>query len=66
MLRGKIFSRANAIVGIVAYGCLFLFEICSTFIPPLFQVAMLFAVIGGVLSMVWDILIARKLFQLSR
>jgi hypothetical protein len=66
MLRGKIFSRANAIVGIVAYSCLFLFEICSTFIPPLFQVAMLFAVIGGVLSMVWDILIARKLFQLSR
>ena len=66
MLRGKIFSRLSAIAGIVAYSCLFLFEICSTFIPPLFEAALILAIIGGVLSMVWDILIARKLLQLSR
>ncbi len=66
MLRGKIFSRLSALFGIVAYGSLFIFEICSTFIPPLFQVALVFAIIGGLLSMVWDILIALKLLQLSR
>ncbi len=27
---------------------------------------MIFALGGGILSMVWDILVARKLFQLSR
>jgi len=66
MLRGKIFSQASGMVGILAFGSLLIFEICSSFIPALFQAAMIFALGGGILSMVWYILVARKLFQLSR
>ncbi len=65
LLRGKLFSRASGIVGILAYGFLFIFEICSSFIPALFQAAMLFAILGGVLSMVWDVLVAQRLFKLA-
>jgi hypothetical protein len=66
MLRGKVFSQASGVVGILAFGFLLIFEICSSFIPALFQAAMIFALCGGVLSMAWYILVARRLFQLSR
>jgi hypothetical protein len=66
MLRGKIFSQASGIVGILAFGSLLIFEVCSSFIPALFQAAIIFALVGGVLSMVWYILVARKLFQLAQ
>jgi hypothetical protein len=66
ILRGKVFSQASGVVGILAYGFLFIFEICSSFVPALFQAAMIFAMGGGLLSMAWYILIARRLFQLAR
>lgn len=66
MLRGGIFSRASAVIGLVAYACLFIFEICSSFIPALFSQAMIFAMTGGILSLVWDIMIARRLLQLAK
>ena len=66
MLRGKIFSQTSGILGILAFGFLLIFEICSSFIPALFQAAMIFALGGGILSMVWYIMVARKLFHLSR
>jgi hypothetical protein len=66
MLRGKLFSKANAYVGLVGFSFLLTFEICTSFVPGLRSVAMIFAMLGGVLSLVWDILVARRLFQLSR
>jgi hypothetical protein len=66
MLKGKIFSQASGIVGILAFGFLLIFEICSVFIPALFQAAMIFALSGGILSMVWYVMVAHKLLQLSR
>lgn len=66
MLQGKVFSKATAIIGILAYGFLMIFEISITFIPALGATALIFAMPGGILSMVWDILVARRLFQLSR
>lgn len=63
MLRGEIFSKATAYTGIL--GSLFLttFTIWTTFIPKLFEIAMIFALIGGLLSIAWNILTARKLLQ---
>jgi len=65
MLRGKVFSKVNAYLGILGFGLLLIFETCSSFVPALFNVAMLFAMSGGLLSMAWYILIARRFFQLG-
>jgi len=66
MLRGKVFSKASAYVGVLAFGLLLVFEVCSSFVPALFDVAMVFAVGGGLLSMAWYILITLRLFRLGR
>jgi hypothetical protein len=66
MLRGKVFGRANAYIGIIAFVFFLIFEICSSFVPAAFNLAMVFAMIGGLLSLIWYVLIARRLFLLSR
>ncbi|MFH1632816.1 MAG: DUF4386 family protein [Chloroflexota bacterium] len=66
MLRSKIFSQTSAYAGILGFGLLLIFEICSSFIPAVEDVAMIIAILGGFSSMAWYILIARRLFQLGR
>ena len=66
MLKGKIFSRATAYAGIVGFSCLMVFELLSSFVPSLADAAMILAMIGGLSSMAWYILLARRLFQLGR
>jgi hypothetical protein len=64
MLRGKIFSKATALIGIIGFTLLSIFEMCTSFIPVLKEVAMIFAVGGGLLNIMWLILLGRRLFQL--
>jgi hypothetical protein len=66
MLRGRLFSQTNAYAGIFGFGFLLIFEVITSFVPPLQSVAMILAMLGGILSMVWDILLARRLFQLAK
>jgi hypothetical protein len=66
MLRGQIFGKPTAYVGVLGFGSLFAFEILSSFVPALFNVAMIFVAIGGLASITWYALIARGLFQLGR
>ncbi|MBU4362713.1 hypothetical protein KJ813_08660 [bacterium] len=66
MLRSKIFSKLTAFAGILGFGFLLVFNILAAFVPTIFDVAMIFAMSGGLLSMAWFILIARRLFQLGR
>jgi hypothetical protein len=66
MLRGKVFGRASAYAGLAGFGLLLVFEICASFIPAAKAVAMPIAMVGGLASMAWDILVARRLFQLGR
>ncbi|MBP1464152.1 DUF4386 family protein [Candidatus Chloroploca sp. M-50] len=66
LLRGGIFSRASAYVGMLGFGFLLVFEILSVFVPALFDVAMIFAMIGGIASIVWYFMVARRLFQLAK
>jgi hypothetical protein len=66
MLQSGVFSRATAYVGILGFGLLMFFEICSSFVPVLVDVAMLFAIGGGLLEMVWYILIGRRLLRLGQ
>jgi hypothetical protein len=65
MLRGRVFSRAAASIGMVAFAFLLVFEILSDFVPVLFEIAMIFAMIGGIASIIWYIVVARRLFQLA-
>jgi hypothetical protein len=65
MLRSQVFSKASAYAGILGFGLLLIFEVCSSFVPAL-DVAIIFAIGGGLLSMAWYILIARRLFQLGQ
>ena len=65
MLRGRIFSKVNAIVGIIGFVLLLIYEICSSFVPTLFNMAIIFAMGGGLLSMAWYIMISRRFFRLG-
>lgn len=65
MLRSKVFTPLNAYFGILGFGLLLIFEICSSFVPTLSDVVLIFAMGGGLLSMAWYILIARRLFDLG-
>lgn len=67
MFRSRIFSRLTALAGILAYGLLLIFNICAAFVPAIYDVAVLvFGTGGGLLIIAWNILIARRLFQLGR
>lgn len=66
MLQGRIFGKATAYTGIVGFTCLLLFTVWTTFAPGSFDLAMLIALPGGLLSMAWNILVARRLLQLAR
>jgi hypothetical protein len=65
MLQSKIFSQISAYAGILGFGSLLVFEFISSFVSGLSQAAMIFAMFGGLLSMVWYILIAGRLFKLG-
>lgn len=66
MLRGKLFSKANAYVGFLGFTFMLVFEICASFVAALQGVVMILAMAGGILSLVWEILVALKLFQLAQ
>jgi len=66
MLRGKVFSKVNAYIGILGFGFLLVFEYISSFVSGLNNVSMMLAMFSGLLSMTWYILLARKLFQFGK
>jgi hypothetical protein len=44
---------------------LWIYEICQSFIPEAASFALIFAMIGGILNLVWYGLIAQRLFKLA-
>jgi hypothetical protein len=65
MLRSEHFTRATAITGLLGGALLLTFEIVSDFIPALFAMSLFIAIAGGLLSLVWWILVGRDLLRLS-
>lgn len=65
MLKGRIFSKMNAFMGIFGFTFLLINEIFLTFIPQLLNTAMIFSMGGGLLIIIWYIMISRKFFQLG-
>jgi uncharacterized membrane protein len=66
MLRSKIFGQVNAYAGILGFGTLLVFEYFSAFVSGLSDATMMLAMFGGLFSMAWYILLARRLFQLGQ
>jgi len=66
MLRSKVFGRAVAYLGIVGFTLLSIFTVCSTFLPALFDVGMVVAMLGGLSGLAWYILVAFRLLRLGR
>lgn len=65
MLHSRIFSKTASYIGILGFGFLLVFEVFSSFLFGLDDITILLAGLGGILSMIWYILIARKFFQLA-
>jgi hypothetical protein len=66
MLRSEVFSKATAYAGIIGFTLLLSFEFLSSFFTGLSVIAMLLVVLAGLLSIGWNILVARTLLQLGR
>ncbi len=66
MLHSKVFHPVTAYVGIIAYGCFFIFEILSSFVPSAANIVLIPAMIGGLGNIAWYILIAIRFFQLGQ
>ncbi len=65
MLRGSVFGKAAAYSGILGFLLLTIFTVWLTFFPVLFEAAMVVAMIGGVSTMIWNVLVARRLLNLA-
>ena len=65
MLRGRGFGKATAFAGILGFTLLTIFTVWTTFIPVFFDAAMVLATAGGLSSVAWYILVARRLFRLG-
>jgi hypothetical protein len=66
MLRGGRFGNVSAYAGICGFSILLVFEFFSSFVSGLNTVTMLLAMFGGILSMLWYILIAGKFFRIAK
>jgi hypothetical protein len=66
MLRGGVFSNLTAWMGLLGFGSMSVFFFLAAFVPTLYAVALILAMFGGPLLMVYHILIARRLFQLAQ
>ena len=66
MLQEKVFSKVAAYAGILGFGILLVVEFLTSFVSGLQDVTILLFMFGGLFITVWDILIARRLFQLGK
>lgn len=67
MLRGKVFGKVNAWIGIIGFSFLSAFTIISTFIPSLYLFAFYFSgSVGGLMALTWFVLTARTFFRIAK
>jgi len=66
MLRGGVFGKVNAWIGLVGFTFLSLFTILATFKPELYFITFYgFGMTGGMLALAWFALTGRRLFKLG-
>jgi hypothetical protein len=65
MLRGRIFSKINSYVGIVGNALLLVYVVLVTFALAVKDLAMAFAMPGGLLNVAWMVMLTVRLLQLG-
>ncbi|MFO7669845.1 MAG: hypothetical protein R6W31_09325 [Bacteroidales bacterium] len=66
MLKGRVFSRLTSIIGLTGNSLMVIYIVLVTFCPAVEQMALAFAMPGGLLVMVWMIMYTIRLFKMSR
>ena len=66
IIKGRIFRKATGIIGLIAFAFLLLFEFVSSFVGALYEEALILAMIGGILALVWYVMIGLGLLKQSR
>ena len=66
MLCGRVFSKWVAMTGLSGYILTSIFFILAAFAPENYAMAMVFAMIGGLLLLAYQIMLGRRFFQLGR
>lgn len=66
MLQGKVFSKANSIIGILGNALMTVYIILVTFAPSIKSMAMAFAMPGGLLLVAWMVMFTIRLFHLAK
>ena len=64
-LKGRLFSRATACVGVTGIALLIIYIAGVTFLPVTGPFLMAIALPGGLLMIAWNVMVAAKLFRLS-
>ena len=65
MLQGKVFSKVNSYMGIVGNVLMLVYVVLVTFTPTVKDIAMAFAMPGGLLLMAWMVMLTIRLLQLG-
>lgn len=65
MVQGGIFSKANAYIGILGNALMLVYVVLVTFAPAVKDMAMAFAMPGGLLLLAWMVMITIRLFRLG-
>ena len=65
MLQGRIFSKINSYVGIVGNGLMLVYVVLVTFALAVKDMAMAFAMPGGLLYLAWMVMLTVRLLQLG-
>jgi hypothetical protein len=66
ILKVGILKKAVGIIGLLAFSFLLIFEVISSFVASLYNEAMIFAMIGGPLALVWYAMIGLGLLKQSK
>jgi hypothetical protein len=66
ILKGGVLKKAAGITGLTAFSFLLIFEVISSFVTSLYNEAMIFAMIGGPLALVWYAMIGMGLLKQSK
>lgn len=66
MLKGNVFKKSTAYLGILGSSLLLVYVVLVTFVPEVKNVAVMVAAPGGILALVWMIMYTVRLFQLGR
>ena len=66
MLRGEVFGKWTGITGLVGFSLMSVFFILTAFVPAQYDTAMLIAAPGALVMITYQILLARRFFQLGR